>query len=1347
MNKKILFILLMLACIGVQAQNRHKRRTKAKPKVQTVVSQKEMRKIYEAARTPYKYGMVIAPADNNHKIDCPTVFRENGTWYMTYVCYDGSNGTNGRGYETWLAKSDDLLHWETLGRILVFGKEGWDMNQRGGFPALIDYEWGGSYNIQKFKDRYWMTYIGGAGTGYEAVNAPLSIGLASTDGDITKAHPWETYKKPILSYNEKNAQWWEQMTQYKSTVYKVDRKKFGYQFMMYYNAGGKDATHPKGERIGVAFSNDMKKWKRYKYNPIFAHDSDGTITGDAQIVKMGNLYVMFYFSAFNPTREYNAFNTFAASHDMIHWTDWQGEDLIIPSKPYDEMFAHKSSVIYHNGVVYHFYCAVNNSDQRGIAVATSKPMGQSEVHFPKPNATGKRFVSVLNDDWEITFGKKKFKTDIPYNLDDYYGALQKVHGNLHGKADFRKTFIAPNIDGKEYFLRFEGVGTYADITLNGKKLGRYDIGRTTETIDITKHVRKGAENRLEVTVSHPKGITDMPWVCGGCSSEYGFSEGSQPFGIYRPVVLEVTDKVRIEPFGVHIWNNTAADSIFIDTEIKNYGDKPVTADVINKLCESGGKQVIRLTETITIQPGETMTIRQASPISNPKLWSPEKPYLYKLNTIIKRDGKATDDLLTPCGVKTTSWPLTRNDGDKRFMLNGKPVYINGVCEYEHMLGQSHAFTDRQIEARIKEVKSAGFNAFRDAHQPHNLKYQELIDKEGILWWPQFSAHIWYDTPQFRESFKRHLVQWVKERRNSPSIILWGLQNESTMPADFTKECSDIIRSLDPTCGTQRLVTTCNGGDGSDWNVVQNWSGTYGGNIENYGNELKRDDQLLNGEYGAWRSIGNHTGQRYTEEKQCDILERKMQLAESVADSVCGQFLWPLQSHDNPGRHQPDEGLRRIDKVGPFNHKGIFTAWEQPTDAFYMYKSRHTDAAREQMVYIVPNISKDSIRVYSNCEKVTLSCGKWTETKLKSDTSSLFRWYNVKLDGDMITATAYHNGKAAAADSLALPGYKRYDESLLRPAEGYTYVYNYNCGGDVYTDSYGTTWIQDNKPFSRSWADKFPEASSPWLASQTSNPMQASSPLFRTSRYGRHELSFNFPATAGKYRVELYFIEPWYGRGASETADYEGLRMFDVAVNDSVCVKDLDIWAQARFGTPYKRIVEVDHKGGNLKIDFPKVNAGQAVISAIAIATKDLEEAVKADGQYTSDMWKGFDKDILVQMPDSLLPPRSNNAISVDGMMNKGVMTWNYNVGVAKVYALRFRYYNPEKARVLHVKITDLNGVVYKEDDITFVKTPEKKTKRRNTSITTGSQTNAGSYIVTLSGEGIENMVFDKLTIE
>jgi len=77
------------------------------------VSQQDMQRIYQEVRTPYKYGLVVAPTDNGHKIDCPTVFRVGEKWLMTYVVYNGKEGLDGRGYETWLAESDDLLHWHT----------------------------------------------------------------------------------------------------------------------------------------------------------------------------------------------------------------------------------------------------------------------------------------------------------------------------------------------------------------------------------------------------------------------------------------------------------------------------------------------------------------------------------------------------------------------------------------------------------------------------------------------------------------------------------------------------------------------------------------------------------------------------------------------------------------------------------------------------------------------------------------------------------------------------------------------------------------------------------------------------------------------------------------------------------------------------------------------------------------------------------------------------------------------------------------------------------------------------------------------------------------------------------
>ena len=203
--KKILILAFSLFTLGTYAQRE--------------VPQSRMEQIYEEAKTPYKYGLAVAPADNKHKIDCPTVFREGDKWYMTYVVYNGKSGLDGRGYETWIAESDNLLEWRTLGRVLSYRDGFWDCNQRGGFPALPDMEWGGSYALQTYKGKHWMTYLGGEGTGYESVNKPLYIGLAWTDRPLGSAHEWQAQDKPVMSIHDKDAQWWEKLTQYKSVVY------------------------------------------------------------------------------------------------------------------------------------------------------------------------------------------------------------------------------------------------------------------------------------------------------------------------------------------------------------------------------------------------------------------------------------------------------------------------------------------------------------------------------------------------------------------------------------------------------------------------------------------------------------------------------------------------------------------------------------------------------------------------------------------------------------------------------------------------------------------------------------------------------------------------------------------------------------------------------------------------------------------------------------------------------------------------------------------------------------------------------------------------------------------------
>ncbi|MBL7743786.1 MAG: glycosylase [Chitinophagaceae bacterium] len=344
--------------------------------VQSQVPQQIMQQVYEEVKTPYKYGLVIAPENGSKKVDCPSVFRKGKNWYMTYIVFDG------RGYETWLAKSKDLLQWQTQGRLLSFSDTSdWDNNQKAGYIALQDTRWGGSYKLKKFKKKYWISYIGGKDRGYEA--GPLAIGVASTNGDIVKPHEWQRMDKPVLTATDKDVRWWENKKLFKSSVIWDKHKITGHPFVMYYNANGDTSNNtPKWrwfERIGMAVSDDMVHWQRHQVDPVVHHKIG--ITGDGVIQKIGDIWVMFYFGAFWEERKNETFNRFACSYDLVNWTDWNGEDLIKSSETFDAKYAHKPFVVKWQGVVYHFYCAVDNKDNRGIAVATSVDKGKSKLQF------------------------------------------------------------------------------------------------------------------------------------------------------------------------------------------------------------------------------------------------------------------------------------------------------------------------------------------------------------------------------------------------------------------------------------------------------------------------------------------------------------------------------------------------------------------------------------------------------------------------------------------------------------------------------------------------------------------------------------------------------------------------------------------------------------------------------------------------------------------------------------------------------------------------------------------------------------------------------------------------------
>jgi predicted GH43/DUF377 family glycosyl hydrolase len=174
---------------------------------------------------------------------------------------------------------------------------------------------------------------------------------------------------PVLHPYRKDARQFEKKTLYKSNIIYDKEQTLGYPFVMYYNAKQKGKSI---ERIGMAVSTDMIHWQRYGDKPVI--DNHKGISGDPQITKIDDIWVMFYFGAFWKPK---AFDTFACSYDLVNWTKWTGPDLIAPSEPWDNKYAHKPWVIKHEGVVYHFYCAVGDQG-RVIALASSHDLKASQ---------------------------------------------------------------------------------------------------------------------------------------------------------------------------------------------------------------------------------------------------------------------------------------------------------------------------------------------------------------------------------------------------------------------------------------------------------------------------------------------------------------------------------------------------------------------------------------------------------------------------------------------------------------------------------------------------------------------------------------------------------------------------------------------------------------------------------------------------------------------------------------------------------------------------------------------------------------------------------------------------------
>lgn len=301
-----------------------------------------------------------SPTDGLHfnMTDCPLVWRQGDAWRMFYTGFDG------RGYQTAMASSTDLVHWQPTGLAVSFGAPG--AFDHGGVAVcglLFDsYDVRAPRTLKKWQDKYWGLYSCYPKQGGYEIRPGAEGAVWSTDGLVWQRASDST---PILSVD--GAADWEKDCIYAPWLMEHDGK-----FWNFYNAAKGNM-----EQMGIVTSNDMLHWTRYPENPILRNGGPGSydekFCSDGKVFRDGDHWVMFYFGVGRDGAHIMA----AFSRDLYHWTRHAEPPYKAGGNPsgLDKTYAHKISLVYNaaNDTFYMYYCAVGERG-RGIGLITSHPV-------------------------------------------------------------------------------------------------------------------------------------------------------------------------------------------------------------------------------------------------------------------------------------------------------------------------------------------------------------------------------------------------------------------------------------------------------------------------------------------------------------------------------------------------------------------------------------------------------------------------------------------------------------------------------------------------------------------------------------------------------------------------------------------------------------------------------------------------------------------------------------------------------------------------------------------------------------------------------------------------------------
>ena len=620
------------------------------------------------------------------------------------------------------------------------------------------------------------------------------------------------------------------------------------------------------------------------------------------------------------------------------------------------------------------------------------------------------YVAKFDDSaWQEIRVPHDWVTTLPYANGASHSHGYKTVGYKYPETSvgwYRKMINIPASDlGKHIALQFDGIFRNAQVWFNGFYMGTEPSGYATQVYDVTEYVNYGGDNLICVRAD---ATLEEGW----------FYEGA---GIYRDVWLLTTAAVGVAPFGTFVYADLKQPydqaTIHVETEVNNHSLTSQQCEVSHRLLDADGREVAKSApSTVTLKAKQTLNSELLTMNLNaPHLWSPSDPYLYKVETTVKVDGRVTDVYETTTGIRDIEF-----DADRGFLLNGQPLKLKGVNLHQDHAGVGAAIPDALQAWRIRQLKKMGCNAYRASHNPMTPALLDVCDREGILVIDENRL------TGINEEHLRLLERMIKRDRNHPSVVLWSNGNEewgmenTVQGTRIAAAMREYTHLLDPT----RHSTIANAGGGE---MIK------GLDVVGFNYIVQNDVDNRKKNNPTWKIVGTEetTGcgtrgwyfkdekypgrmvslNRTMEQNYENIIERGWKFYDE-RPWAAGLFYWT--GFDYRGEPNPLSYPAHDSEFGILDYCGF------PKDEAYYLKSWWTD---EPVLHIFPHWNLQGhegeeveVWAYSNCDEVELTVNGKKLGRQPMPRNGHLKWKAVYQPGKVV-AVGYKNGKRILTEKI------------------------------------------------------------------------------------------------------------------------------------------------------------------------------------------------------------------------------------------------------------------------------------------------------------------------------------------